>query len=371
MGESRRKKERKRDSIKPTSKLTPFPPPADAVVANKQTEFCANVVAKILDDDSSLSFSKPVDELWDVSILGDYFEKIKQPMDLGTVRKNLQNAVYVYPDSNLFDANAFREQLRLVFLNSIDYNAKGTELYRLATRFLLFADSELAELPGQPTLPEDPKNNVASEKPGKVDKPDRPENADKPDKATKSEKSERAKPTATNEDTSAVRSDEANDEPMEDPDHEDDLSEMDEHEKLSRQISTMVKHRARREAALAELELSRNVPLTYEENSKLRDEVEALPWDKAQKVVQILRKYVDAALSEASETDPEFVTLEFSTVEPRLLRDIEELIRPDPRVEKEKKAIASLSDDIQDLQRKLRKLPDREHSSRKKQRRRR
>eukprot|EP00177_Eucheuma_denticulatum_P001593 GFKZ01002846.1.p1 GENE.GFKZ01002846.1~~GFKZ01002846.1.p1 ORF type:complete len:384 (-),score=109.55 GFKZ01002846.1:1703-2854(-) len=382
MVDARRKKERRRDPPKPTEKLTPFDPPADRAVAIKQRNFCKNIINQLLDDESSLSFSQPVRELWDMSQLHDYFEKIKEPMDLGTIKNTLNNPNgFVNSSTDLFDPNAFRRDVRLVFLNAMDFNSKGTDLYRLAHRFISFIDKEMVDLPGRAAA-DDPPPAPADQNPGKQDNPAKD---DKPQTQPPNQTEKPPKPPqmTQNHDDDIVedKSDKADD----DVDHDDDDKKDDDvsaddakHDhpdedanKLNRQIAALEKQRKIAEASLAEMELMRNVPLTHDESIKLRDEVEALPWETSKKVVKILQKYVDEALLDSKESDPEFVLLEFSTVEPRLLRDIEELIRPNPNVEKEKNTIANLNEEISTLHKKLKRKSERDMGSVKKKPRRR
>lgn len=350
MGENRRKKERRRENSKPhkpTEKLAPLTIPTDHAVAEKQRTFCLNVVDRILDDEASLSFSQPVNELWDMDQLGGYFEKIKHPMDLGTVKKHLQNPSDYLAESGLFDPNAFRKEVRLVFLNCLEFNSKSTDLYRLANKFLTFVDKEIADMPGL-SVPEEPAPNGTAEH------------------KTTSTKEEKQKETSRSEDTNENET--AMSDEKKDPDEDVDMAEEnddvedgkpEEHneeiEAIKREIEALEKKRKQSEGILAELELIKNVPLTHEENIKLRDDVETLPWEDARKVVRILQKYVDEALGETEDNDPEFVTIEFSTVEPRLLREIEEVVRPNPKVEKEKKTIVQLNEEINSLNRKLKR----------------
>lgn len=366
MGESsKRKKERRREVPKTTAKLAPLPLSTDAAVAGKQRAFCKAIVENILEDDSSLSFSKPVRELWDVAQLEGYFERVKEPMDLGTVRTNLDSKThYIAKDTQLFDPNAYRVKIRLVFWNAMDFNGKGTDLYRLANKFLQFVDSKLTELPGL-EVPDDDQGATTNAPEAK---------ADKDGKAVKDKDAEVKEEEATDEKSEQPDADRPDEEMKHDDVDEndnDDSGAEEEAEKMNRQIASMEKHRARAKANLAELELMRNVPLTHEENAKLRDDIESLTWDKAKKVVKILRKYVDEALADINEEDPEFVTLELTVVEPHLLRDIESLIRPDPRQDEEKKKIANLDEEIGTLKRKLKRISSGDNGSRKKPRRRR
>lgn len=368
MGESsKRKKERRREAPKPTSKLSPLPTPTDSAVADKQRAFCKKLVEDMLEDDSSLSFARPVRELWDISQLSGYFEKIKEPMDLGTVQKNLESKTqFLNDDTALFDPNAFREKIRLVFWNAMDFNGKGTDLYRLANKFLQFVDGKVTDLPG---LHHSDGNQGAttSTTATKLDPEVKTKDKESKQKGTPPPSAQKA-----NQSASADQPDEdIKDAQPEANANNNDSGAEEESEKLNRQITALEKHKSRAKANLAELELMRNVPLSHQENAKLRDDIESLPWEKAKKVVKILRKYVDEALADINEEDPEFVTLELTVVEPHLLRDIEAMIRPDPRQEEEKRKIANLDDEITSLKRKLKKASSTDTSSRKKQRRRR
>ncbi|PXF49950.1 Bromodomain-containing factor 1 [Gracilariopsis chorda] len=337
MGETGRKKQRKREPVKKTEQLPPLP--TDPSVVNEQFHFCNELVGEVLDDEHALSFSKPVDELWEPAVLTDYFEKIKRPMDLGTVQKTLNNNGYD-DDAGRFNPNLFRKEIRLVFLNAMEYNQRGTDLNRLANKFIHHIDTKLASIPvPSPNKPSDDQNGNSSPL------SDTPASASRNDRKKGKEEQEDEEMSNEHEDDSAV-------------------------ETLKSQIAAFEKKKAKSEAVLAEMELKRNIPLTFDESSKLRDEVEKLPWETAQKVVGILRKYVDDALEQMSEEDPEFVTLEFSTVEPTLLRDIESLVRPDPAKERERRAIEQYEEEIANAKRKLRMISDGESGKKKVRRRR-
>jgi Transcription factor involved in chromatin remodeling, contains bromodomain len=54
--------------------------------------------------------------------LADYFDIIKNPMDLGTVRKNLKANKYKYVEEVLAD-------IQLIWDNCKTYNAEGSVIY--------------------------------------------------------------------------------------------------------------------------------------------------------------------------------------------------------------------------------------------------
>lgn len=442
MGESRRKRDKRSSTpYKSTDKLPPLHIAKDKIVNDKQRVYCRSIIEKILSDEASLSFSKPVDELWDRSVLTDYFDKIKRPMDLGTVKKRCQHSSKSYlsaaPDTaDLFDPNRFREEARLVFTNAIFYNGKSSDLGKFALKFMGVIDNDLDKIPTDPNINNINNNTSTAASPsaaaaddagttagadmqdvkvkkegdhdddGDVEMEDSktggapskvshalgatksPDDNDAGDKAAMSKSEhvgggddededevdgdgddEMANTNANTTTTTSGHANESHDDEVDDGGVDEDEEVDDgpnnvspgmksELGKLDDEISRLYKLKSRANANLAEIELEKNVPLSYEENSKLRDEVEALPWEISQKVVKILKKYVDDALKKSSEQDPEFVTLEFSTVEPKLLREIEDLIRPDTRVEKEKVTIMNAEKDIEMAKRKQKRLKD-------------
>ena len=84
---------------------------------------CMDVLKTLVAHQHAWVFNTPVDpvELG----LPDYFEVIKRPMDLGTIRKKLDNGVY----TRLED---FQEHVNLTFDNAMMYNPEGSVVYNMA-----------------------------------------------------------------------------------------------------------------------------------------------------------------------------------------------------------------------------------------------
>ena len=61
--------------------------------------------------------------------LPDYFEVIKNPMDLGTIKEKLEKGLYQTP-------NMFAKHMRLVFTNAMRYNEKNGWVYNAAEKML-------------------------------------------------------------------------------------------------------------------------------------------------------------------------------------------------------------------------------------------
>lgn len=76
---------------------------------------CSPVLKKLMDAEYGWIFKQPVDPV--ELNLPDYFDVVKKPMDLGTVKKKLDNSVYR-------DVDEFIGDVRLVFDNAMLYNGK-------------------------------------------------------------------------------------------------------------------------------------------------------------------------------------------------------------------------------------------------------
>merc|ERR1711998_111942 len=87
----------------------------------------APILKKLIDDDYGWVFNTPVDPAQ--LNLPDYSEIITRPMDLGTIKKTLENSKYKTPE-------AFGEHVRRVFNNAIMYNPEGEDVHTIANRLL-------------------------------------------------------------------------------------------------------------------------------------------------------------------------------------------------------------------------------------------
>ncbi|XP_031472710.1 transcription factor GTE4 isoform X1 [Nymphaea colorata] len=129
-----------------------FPPPessskkakANGSVGSRQQDYpvdkgtsqafkhCSAVLAKLMKHKHSWVFNTPVD----VKGLGlhDYYSIIKHPMDLGTVKSRLNSNWYSSPTE-------FAEDVRLTFRNAMTYNPKGHDVHFMAEQLLkIFED---------------------------------------------------------------------------------------------------------------------------------------------------------------------------------------------------------------------------------------
>mmetsp|Transcript_10089 Transcript_10089/g.22117 ORF Transcript_10089/g.22117 Transcript_10089/m.22117 type:complete len:1723 (-) Transcript_10089:284-5452(-) len=84
---------------------------------------CLEVLKVLQSHQHAWVFNTPVDPV--ELNLPDYFEVIKKPMDLGTIRKKLENGVYTRLEE-------FEEHVHLTFGNAMLYNPEGTVVYNMA-----------------------------------------------------------------------------------------------------------------------------------------------------------------------------------------------------------------------------------------------
>ncbi|PSS16372.1 Transcription factor like [Actinidia chinensis var. chinensis] len=93
---------------------------------------CNNLLSRLMKHKYAWVFNKPVD----AKALGlhDYHDVIKYPMDLGTVKSRLSKNWYKSP-------REFAEDVRLTFRNAMTYNPKGQDVHVMADEMLkMFED---------------------------------------------------------------------------------------------------------------------------------------------------------------------------------------------------------------------------------------
>ncbi|KAI4296470.1 hypothetical protein L6164_036426 [Bauhinia variegata] len=88
---------------------------------------CSQLLQKLMKHKRGWIFNSPVDVVG--MGLHDYYDIIKQPMDLGTVKSNLAKNVYSTPAD-------FAADVRLTFNNALVYNPQGHDVYSMAEQLL-------------------------------------------------------------------------------------------------------------------------------------------------------------------------------------------------------------------------------------------
>ncbi|KAJ4827313.1 hypothetical protein Tsubulata_003260 [Turnera subulata] len=106
-------------SAKQLVKQVPTPSTENMIMMKK----CDNLLRQVLAHRYAWVFSKPVD-IVELNI-PDYFNIIKHPMDLGTVKSKIASGAYSSPLEFLAD-------VRLTFRNAMEYNPKGHDVHLMA-----------------------------------------------------------------------------------------------------------------------------------------------------------------------------------------------------------------------------------------------
>jgi hypothetical protein len=98
------------------------------------------LLTKLMDSEYGWTFNNPVDPVqWNIP---DYFDIIKCPMDLGTIKKRLESEHYN-------SVEAFAGDVRLVFENCIAYNSSTNKFNIAAKQLLASFNKALASLKNQ------------------------------------------------------------------------------------------------------------------------------------------------------------------------------------------------------------------------------
>ena len=103
-------------------------------------DVCKNILNAIRRHRDAWPFLEPVDVV--ALKLDDYYDVVKQPMDLGTVSKKLDQEKYPHPDD-------FAADMRLVFTNAQLYNAPEVFIHKLAGTLLAQFDKKYSSMPNK------------------------------------------------------------------------------------------------------------------------------------------------------------------------------------------------------------------------------
>lgn len=126
----------------------------------RRFQFCKKLTNSLLKNAAASPFIAPVNELWPPEAIPRYFEMIKTPMDLRTVKRNLETSIYISPlrDGVLpyqFDVDRYRDDMQLIFTNAMIYNKVGDMLYNSAKNLMDdFNRTMQEELPALPSAEE-------------------------------------------------------------------------------------------------------------------------------------------------------------------------------------------------------------------------
>lgn len=118
----------------------PFRPLAGTLLRNtNQLQYLKSVVMKaVMKHHLAWPFLAPVDAV--ALSIPDYHDIIKQPMDLGTIKKRLDN--FYYPN-----AHACIEDFKIMFTNCYTYNQSGEDVVKMGQELEKAFLTKLAQMP--------------------------------------------------------------------------------------------------------------------------------------------------------------------------------------------------------------------------------
>lgn len=115
------------NSVQPDRGVPPplavAPPVANSINYTASFKQCANLLKSLMIHQWSTPFLAPVDPV--KLNLPDYFDIVKQPMDLGTIQKRMKAGTYRTP-------REFAEDVRLTFRNAMNYNPVNNDVHVMA-----------------------------------------------------------------------------------------------------------------------------------------------------------------------------------------------------------------------------------------------
>lgn len=103
-----------------------------------RVKYCRRMVNELLRHSQAKPFSAPVNELWPPESIPNYFVIVKQPMDLGTIKRTLEAGGYCSFDPSdvaagrMLTLHRFESDVLQVFTNAMLYNRPGDALYQCA-----------------------------------------------------------------------------------------------------------------------------------------------------------------------------------------------------------------------------------------------
>ncbi|XP_060775711.1 bromodomain testis-specific protein isoform X2 [Neoarius graeffei] len=330
--------------IKPPCKDLPESPPQHQVgrraKLSERLKYCSGILKEMFAKRHS-AYAWPFYEPVDTVALGlhDYHDIIHQPMDLGTIKKKMDNREYT-------DALQFVADIRLMFSNCYKYNPPNHEVVAMARKLQEVFESRFVKIPDEPR-PSTPSQHLVLKK-GKNEQTGSPSSSESSD--SESSLSESSSDSEEDEEKRAQR-----------------LSVLEEQLKAVReqlQLLTQTpllkqkkkekskKEKRRKEKRKGgdlwkpapekvhkrsscskssgknmeskgyESEEELALPMSYEEKRRLSLDINKLPGDKLGKVVNIIK----AREPMLRDTDPEEIEIDFETLKPTTLRALEAFV---------------------------------------------
>ncbi|KAK1165164.1 bromodomain-containing protein 3-like isoform X1 [Acipenser oxyrinchus oxyrinchus] len=305
-------------------------------------------------------FYKPVD----VEALGlnDYYDIIKHPMDLGTMKKKMEDRQYK-------DAQEFAADFRLMLMNCYKYNPPDHEVSAMARKLQDVFEMRFAKMPDEPveSATPAPPSTEMDKTPSSSESSSDNESSSDSESSTDSEEERTRHLANLQEQLKAVREQlqMLSQAPLLKPKKKKDKSKKEKRKKDNKKEKTGKKcsderkktkskqvQRSRKRSSGSHNKKSKlptvpcdseheekSKPMSYDEKRQLSLDINKLPGDKLGKVVHVIQSREPSL----KDSNPEEIEIDFETLKPSTLRALETFVmtclRKRPRKPSEKRKL--------------------------------
>ncbi|ORX83855.1 Bromodomain-containing protein [Basidiobolus meristosporus CBS 931.73] len=287
-------------------------------------------------------FLEPVD--WKAMNLPDYPTIIKNPMDLSTIKKNLESGVY-------HNINDFEKDFRLMLENCYTYNPVNNPVYNMGKSVEKVFDSMWAHRP--PLPPPSPKE--PSPEPPKIESEESSSEADKDTRTQQIAEMQRHIEFMTKQ--LASMKDAAKDKKKE---KKPKSSRAKSNSLSSRKSSTSSSKETRKRAVSDYTSDEEEIPaMTFEQKQELSDNINLLSSDKLDVVIGLIR----SSMPELNEGDQDEIELDIDALDRVTLHKIYKFVKSNTEPKRSKHISKASKQEHLGGKRKRRSIPDESSSS--------
>nr|XP_015210783.1 PREDICTED: bromodomain-containing protein 3-like isoform X2 [Lepisosteus oculatus] len=347
---------------------------------------CCSVILKEMFAKKHAAYAWPFYKPVDTETLGlhDYHDIIKHPMDLGTIKKKMDDRVYK-------DAQEFASDFRLMFLNCYKYNPPGHEVVAMARKLQDVFEMRFAKIPAGAAERAPPAPPVPDERESSSGSDSDSDGSSDSDSSSDAEEERAQRLAQLQEQLKAVRDQLQllSQAPLLKPKKkkkEKSKKEKRKKDRDRRELSRKKgygdkkkpKSKAQKMSSKGSLESKKSkvpgmpcdaeeeepaLPMTYDEKRQLSLDINKLPGDKLGKVVNIIQSREPTL----RDSNPEEIEIDFETLKPSTLRALERYVmtclRKRPRKPNQKKSSKSQealqSEKKQELEKRLQHVGER------------
>ncbi|KAM3875790.1 bromodomain testis-specific protein [Diretmus argenteus] len=286
---------------------------------SEQLQYCGVVLKEMLSKRHSAyawPFYSPVDP--EVLGLHDYNEIIKQPMDLSTIRKKLDQREYT-------NAREFAADVRLMFSNCYKYNPPLHEVVLMARRLQDVFEVRYLKIPQEPESRTAPSRRVDPRKGDRAASPSAAASSSESDSSSDPRDGERAVQLANlEEQLKAVSSQlqRLTNEPLLKPKKK----EKSKKDRRPQERDIVKKHGKRHNVQAGPVkseDVVPAIPMPYQEKRQLSLDINKLRGDKLGKLVTLIQ----AREPSLRDANPEQIEIDFETLKPSTLRVLQSFVQ--------------------------------------------